>query len=496
MNKSTSPVLTLSHVSYTYPGAANAALSDISVTFSPGWTGVIGNNGCGKSTLARLACGMIEPTSGSVSPQLSAAYCEQDAGIEPDMLFDFACDYAPHTQQLRRILNLEEDMPWRFHELSSGEQKKLQVAVALWMQPQLLILDEPTNHLDAQCCAEIQQALLNYQGIGLLISHDRALLDALATNCLCFEAGTARLRPGGYTHAKAQAEQDILAATRAKEAQKTAVRKLSQEYTKRAHKADQTAARRSARHIDKHDHDAKGKIKLAIYSGQDGKAGALASSLGARLAKEQEKLANMRIEREYESTLWVDTAPAARKTLLYLPTHTMTTGQGDTRSIPALTLENTTHLGIRGPNGIGKTTLIKQIVQKLEDQQDITPLRVLYLPQEMTLEGRKDLLASIRSLSKSEKGFLLSVVAQLNSDPERILEGASTSPGEARKLYVAKGILDKPELIIMDEPTNHLDLHSIEALEKALANFPGALLLVSHDAAFMEATCDTIIELK
>ena len=87
-------------------------------------------------------------------------------------------------------------------------------------------------------------------------------------------------------------------------------------------------------------------------------------------------------------------------------------------------------------------------------------------------------------------------MAQLNSDPDRILEGAATSPGELRKLMIARGLLNTPSLIIVDEPTNHLDLHSVEALERALAQFGGALLLVSHDLAFLRACTNITWEIK
>lgn len=512
-------VLTLSHIIYTYPGSSKPALQKVSATFAQGWTGIIGNNGCGKSTLARIACGLITPDGGSVSPHLAHAYCEQDAGIEPAALYDFACDYSPIAQKLRLALHIEDDMPWRFSELSCGEQKKIQIACALWMEPPLLVLDEPTNHVDAQCRSEILGALTSYKGIGLLISHDRTLLDNLAQACLCFEGSAVRMRPGGYSQAKAQAEQDTLSAMRAKEAQKAKVQKLQTEYAKRSHKADQTASRRSARNLDKHDRDGRAKIKLAIYTGQDGKAGQLASTMDARLSKEQDKLAQMFIAKEYNGSLWLDTKPSSRKVLLHVPAHIMTTPQGAKHKIATLTLENTTHLGISGPNGIGKSTLVDQLVTQLQNEGDTlclattihtegkqtsancsipgrSPIRILYLPQEITKNNREALLSEIRALPKAEKGHLLSIVAQLNSDPKRILEGASTSPGEARKLFLARGIMEAPELIIMDEPTNHLDLHSIEALEQALANFPGALLLVSHDEAFMSTTTDEVIEIK
>lgn len=488
--------LTLSRVSYTYPTASEPALHEVSATFSTGWTGIIGNNGCGKSTLAHICCNALRPNTGSCTPMLSSAFCDQDAGIEPPLLYDFACDYNNEAQKLRVTLHIEDDMLWRFKELSAGEQKKIQIAVALWKNPELLILDEPTNHVDTACRNEIAAVLQSYQGIGLLISHDRTLLDALATHCLCFEGNRVIMRPGTYSEAKQQAQQDLLSATREKNAQKARVQKLQNEYTQRSNRAAQTASRRSTKDLDKHDRDGRARIKLAIYTGQDGKTGALASSMDARLRKEQDKLAALYIAKEYQSTLWLDSKPSSRKTLLHLPAHTIVTPQGEERAIPVISIENTTHLGIQGPNGIGKTTLIEYIVSHLTQTQDRAPLRLLYLPQELSWSKRKALLDDIRALSKQEKGKLLSIVAQLNSDPKRILDGEATSPGEAQKLFLARGIMETPELIIMDEPTNHLDLHSTEALEKALAHYPGALILVSHDEAFMHATTNETITLR
>ena len=183
-------VLTLHDIRYTYPGSPAPALDLVSATFAEGWCGIVGDNGCGKSTLARIACGLLAPDSGSTFPRLSAAYCPQDASTPPEMLEDFACDFSREAQRLRESLGIENDMPWRFGALSYGEQKKLQVACALWQNPTVLALDEPTNHVDAPCRDALADALEGFRGIGLLISHDRALLNRLADRCLMHEAGS------------------------------------------------------------------------------------------------------------------------------------------------------------------------------------------------------------------------------------------------------------------------------------------------------------------
>ena len=112
---------------------------------------------------------------------------------------------------------------------------------------------------------------------------------------------------------------------------------------------------------------------------------------------------------------------------------------------------------------------------------------VLDVPQEVGPVEHGRVVSRVAALPPAERGRVLSAVAQLNSDPDRILEGGRTSPGELRKLMLALGMLGSPALIVMDEPTNHLDLHSVQALERALSGFPGALLLVSYDLVFLEA---------
>jgi ATPase subunit of ABC transporter with duplicated ATPase domains len=480
--------LTISNLSYTYVDAPVPALGPLSLTLAEGWTGVVGSNGSGKSTLLRIVTGDLDGFEGSVIPRplsapgRAASYCAQATERLPAQAEDFALDYGGDAMRVRRVLGIEDDWAWRFDTLSHGERKRLQVAVALWLNPVVLALDEPTNHVDAVTRERLLEALREYQGVGLLVSHDRELLDALVSRCLFMRDGRGVLRNGNYTEGRAQEELEHKTLVRERQEAKRELAHLHTERQRRAHEAARADARRSKRHIDPKDRSAKAMIDLAIFTGQDGKAGRLSAQLDSRLQAAEKRVASAFVPKAYDGSFWLDTRPAKRRVLVELDEGSIPLGDERRLRFPRLDVENTSHIGLTGPNGAGKSTLIRHLVSRLPED-----IPALYLPQEMDSQQAGRLLDELKGLHAAERGQALSLVARLNSDPDRILSGESLSPGELRKIMLARGILQRPQLIVMDEPTNHLDLHSIEALEGVLADCPCALVLVSHDAPFLDA---------
>ena len=149
---------------------------------------------------------------------------------------------------------------------------------------------------------------------------------------------------------------------------------------------------------------------------------------------------------------------------------------------PELWVGPSDHVGVSGRNGVGKTTLLRSAQKLVPDQVEYA-----FIPQEVDERVRQAALERLRALDDADKGRVLSLVAGLNSDSDALRKGPNISPGELKKLLIAEQLLREPNLLILDEPTNHLDVGSIEALERALAAFPGAIILVTHDEQLLHA---------
>jgi ATPase subunit of ABC transporter with duplicated ATPase domains len=389
----------------------------------------------------------------------------------------------PAAGELRSRLGIREDWGGRWESLSHGERKRAQIAVALWIDPQCLCIDEPTNHVDSATRALLRRGLEAYRGIGLLVSHDRELLDLLCTRCLMMSAQGAVLRPGNYTQAVAL---DAAEKRRHREEWarlKEEERRLRRSVVEKKREVARSRGRLSKRHLARDDHDAKGRIDLARITSKDRAPARMVREMEGRLARVSQTASGITGQKEYELGLWFRSERAQRDALVTLAADRLSLGSGRGLEIPDLVVQPRDRVALTGPNGSGKSTLIRRIVAELA----LPPGRLIYMPQEVEASASERIAAELRELEGRDLGRAMTVVNLLGSDPERILSSASLSPGEARKVLLAIGIARVPHLIVMDEPTNHLDLPSIECLTDALAACECALLLVSHDERFLAA---------
>jgi macrolide transport system ATP-binding/permease protein len=442
---------------------------------------VVGANGAGKSTLLKLAAGVLEPWAGRVSGVGDAVYCPQRTDSMPEGLSRFLAEEEGGARRLQGRLGIASDWPSRWDTLSHGERKRAQIALALWMEPELLAVDEPTNHLDIFSRSLLASALGEWRNVGILVSHDRELLDGLCRQCLFLEPGAIVMRPGGYTRGAEQAAGERRAAREEALRTRREAERLRREAARRRSRASAADRRRSKKHLSRKDADGREKLDRARVTGKDGSDGRLLRQLNGRLRRLELQARQLRTAKEPALKFWLTGSTSRRDHVLSLPPGKLNLGGRRTLAWPELSLRPVDRVALTGANGAGKSTLLRFMVAAA----DLDAEKLVYLPQEIPLERSQQILASARAQPRAELGHLMTVVSGLGSDPEALLRTPVPSPGETRKLLLALGVTRRPHLIVMDEPTNHLDLPSIELLERALTTCPCALLLVSHDRRFL-----------
>lgn len=476
------PYIKFNRVSFSYHTTVKPLIENLTLHLANGWTGLVGANGCGKTTLLKLSAGILDPVSGSIQRSGPSLYCSQRTDNLPQAADRFFASHRRSARILTERMSLDSGWLDGWSHISHGMRKRLQVAVALWREPDLLALDEPFNHLDMEAKEVIREALETYPGIGLVVSHDRELLDGLCDRCLFFSSNTIACRPGGYTAGMAEQKKEDLSIKRRLDQKKRARKKLQREYQRRKDRARSADRKLSKGNLSAKDRDAKSRIDLARLTGKDGQAGRLQKQLTARMEKLDDDLSQIKTARDVDLGIWLPGSRSTRNYLLDMPGQGLPLG-ADSLKVPRLFIRPEDRIALTGPNGSGKSTLIRRIVTSL----NVAPDHLLYIPQEVTEEGAKTLLQQIKRLPSEPLGHLMTIVSRLNSRPVNLMTSEGPSPGETRKLMLALGILNQPHIIIMDEPTNHMDLPSITCLEDALKSSPCALLLVSHDRIFLEA---------
>jgi len=468
-------------VSFAYDTATNPLLEGISTHFPQGWTGIIGANGTGKTTLLKLATGQLFPQQGQVNLPPHAAYCPQRTDDPPHMLEALIEDTEKSAHKIKYRLGIEEDWLLRWPTLSHGERKRAQIAAALWLQPHILAVDEPTNHLDSNARNMLAEALQSFKGIGLLVSHDRELLDSLCQQCLFLDPPAATMRPGNYSNGFKEAQREETYRGDQRIQAKRQLSRLKREASRHREAASQARRKLSKRGLAIKDHDTRSKCDLARLTGKNGTSGKRLRQLDGRMKHQQKKLDHIKVRKNYELGIWLPGSRATCSMLFHLTEGKIPLGSNRWLHFPEIFMRPGDRIALTGINGSGKSTLVRHIMKTL----NMSKLRVTYLPQEIDCATSKEIIHQIRSLSSQQKGHMMTIVSRLGSRPHRLLESMEPSPGEVRKILLAIGIVHEPNLIIMDEPTNHLDLPSIQCLEKALDNCPCGLLLVSHDLYFL-----------
>ncbi|MDR2485660.1 MAG: ATP-binding cassette domain-containing protein [Treponema sp.] len=471
--------LAFDSVEFSYPDSVFPVLKDLSFDLRSGWTGICGENGAGKTTLLRLAAGLLKPSRGIIKRPEQVWYCPQRTDEPPDSWEDFFFSPDNEAGRLMDILKIGYTWTERWDTLSHGERKRLQIALALWRNPAMLGIDEPANHLDRDAKALIGAALSRYGGIGLLVSHDRQLLDRLCTRCLFLQdRGRAVIRPGGVSKGLEEDQREQLEKARTRNRIQNERDRLAAEADKRRRLAESARNRLSKKRIGPQDRDARAKINLAKLSGKDAVGANLYKRIENRIDKIEASLDRAGTRHESPAGITLRGTVSQKGWIFSLEEGCLYLGEERRLCFPALVMTPQDRIALTGPNGSGKSTLIRHILQN-------AGIPYLYLPQEPDINESKAVLREVLGEQEKIKGEILSRFSRLGSDPRSLLQSALPSPGEVRKLLIARGVFQNPAFIVMDEPTNHLDLRSVRLLEETMKEYLGALLLVSHDEQFL-----------
>ncbi|HTV24077.1 MAG TPA: ATP-binding cassette domain-containing protein [Polyangiaceae bacterium] len=455
----------------------------LSIGFEPGWTGLVGANGSGKTTLLRLIAGELEPSSGRVriAPDATLAWCRQRSQDQYAELVEFVADCSKAAGRWRGLLGVEAAQLDRFEQLSAGERKRWQLALALSREPDVLLLDEPTNHLDVEARSLIVDALRRFEGVGIVVSHDRELLERVTVRTARITRTTLELSPGAYTAAQAEWQAQRRASSDLKAELRQSAERLARRADDRRRRAasaerDRSPARRMK---NPHDNDARSMLAKNRAETAGRRLARDASALDSRVARVREQLSAIHIEKELGGELFADYVPWSKPLVLRVAFDALEVPGKRLLGPTVLDIARGDKLALGAPNGSGKTSLIGELWRQNPGVFE----RSVVLPQSIDAAARRQLTERLGGLDRAERGRVLSFVAALGSDPDAVLRSPAWSPGQTRKVALALGLAAHAPALILDEPTNHFDLPSIERLERLLVAFPGCVVLVTHDSA-------------
>jgi ATP-binding cassette subfamily F protein uup len=482
-----SPIVNAQQITKAF--GANPLFQNVSFTISDGdRIGLIGPNGSGKSTLLRILAGEINPDSGEVSfrKRTRLACVEQDSRFAPGAtvraVIEAALDRCQVSGTERGARFAEtlgragfEDLDAHATELSGGWQKRLAIVEALVQHPDILLLDEPTNHLDLLGITWLEDLLEQASFASVIVSHDRYFLENVTTDMVelnrIYPEGSLRVH-GNYSTFLEKKEEFLHSQSKRQEALENLVHGEI-EWLRRGAKA----------------RTRKSKARIS-------KAGELMGELADL---------NMRTR---TATAQIDFSATDRKTkrLIELQDVTCTMGTRDLFEGLNFILTAGMRVGLVGPNGSGKTTLLRLL------QGDLAPtggeirradwLRIVYFDQTRTLDPdvtlRRALAPDGDSVVYRDRVIhVAGWAARFLFTGEQLSQPVGRlSGGERARVLIAQLMLQPADILLLDEPTNDLDIPTLEILEESLIDFPGSLVLVTHDRYMLDRVSSIVLGLN
>lgn len=433
---------------------------------------LVGRNGAGKSTLMRVVTGRFAPDSGELwlQPGTEVVAVEQEPDLSSyDTVLDYAAEGLDQPWMAEAELGqFEVDPKADPKTLSGGQIRRAALAHAFAREPDVLLLDEPTNHLDVPMIETLEARLKTFPGAVLLVSHDRRFMDNVTTNTLWLRDGKVMKSPRGYAYFD-----DWAAEIEAAEEKQLAKLKTQMKAENRWLARGVTGRR--ARNM--------GRLR--------------------KLQAMRAEQANLRAAvSANQATAGLSAQAGDSQSRKVLEAYGLTKAYGALQIVDGLDLKilRGDRIGLIGPNGVGKTTLIKLLLGEIAPESGSVKrnpnLTITYLDQARDTLNPSDTLWEALTPSGGDsivvQGHPRHVAGYAKDflfKPEQLRQPVSAlSGGERNRLTLAIALAQAADVLVLDEPTNDLDMQTLELLEDMLLSFEGTLLLVSHDRAFLDAT--------
>lgn len=498
-------LIKLTNVSKSY--GDNEVLRKIGLDINEGEKiGIVGVNGSGKSTLIKLIMGIENIDSGKIeiSPKSTIGYLRQATEYSVEDFIEMVSekDNISNFLKLFSELKISSDIDFskeRLQNLSGGEKTKIALSQILASSPSVLLLDEPTNHVDIESIEWLIDTIHKYKGTALIVSHDRYFLNQTVNKIIEIEDGKLSVYYGNYDDYQKKKEQEEELLREKYEQSQKQKKKLEKEISQLkqwSEKGERDAGRQGGSRSD-----AKVKGVKTNAQRKAAKVGRNAESKKTRLEQMQkDSIDKPKDRKDIKFDFTGDKSGA--KTLIRIDDLSKVFGNHEIFLDVSLVVNSGEKIGLIGPNGSGKSTFIKIIIDEDEATSGEiwkTPsLKMAYMSQDVfDLDDEKTIYEMGNQYINEKKQFFFSNLINMGFERSLFSKKIKTlSLGQRMRIKLTQIILDDYNLLILDEPTNHLDLANKIELENALINFPGAVIIASHDKYLLSKVTNKLFVIK